>query len=92
MGLSAEGGRALGPRVLGFLRPQWHEEQQLQRFAARTVVALLCRLAGGPAKLKEALRSGPAGIQLLRDLSGRAHRRRAMDSVSSLAGATWLIE
>ena len=91
MGLSAEGGRALGPRVLGLLRPQWHEEQ-LQRFAARIVVALLCRLAGGPAKPKEALRSGPAGIQIVRDLSGHAHRRRAMDSVSSLAGATWLIE
>ena len=89
--LSAEGGTALGPRMLAFFQPTWHEERP-ERTTARTVISLLCRLAGGPQKLKEALRAGPAGIQRLRDLNSRAHRRRAMDSVVSLAGAMWLLD
>lgn len=57
--------------------------------ASKTVISLLCRLAGGLVKLKEALRAGPAGIQ-------RPKRSRVPpngDGFSfSLAGATWLIE
>ena len=62
MALSAEGGKALAPRVLEFLRPSWHELRPGST-ASKTVISLLCRLAGGPVKLKEALRAGPAGIQ-----------------------------
>ena len=89
--LSAEGGTALGPRMLAFFQPTWHEERP-ERTTARSVISLLCRLARGPQKLKQALRSGAAGVQWLRDLNNRARRRRAMESVVSLAGTTWLLD
>ena len=61
------------------------------RYAAKSVVALLCRLAGNPTKLRDAVQQ-PDTAKLVQILTRPTRQGGGPKTLSSLAAAMWLVQ
>ena len=89
---SKEAGVHLGKKLRGFLDGKVVEQYDApRRYAAKSVVALLCRLAGNPTKLRDAVQQ-PDTAKLVQILTRPTQQGGGPKTLSSLAAAMWLVQ